>query len=72
MEQQILHIEGTVENVRIMISGDGKMMPDYTVFSAYEMHDHDAIVLAIDPDTVDDVSVSYFSGETQITMPLAE
>lgn len=71
-EQMVIYPEGTVENIRIMISGDGKMMPDYTVFAAYEMRDHDAIVLAIDPDMVDDVSVSYFSGETQITMPLAE
>jgi len=57
----VVYPEGSVEDVRITIEGDGMTMPAYTVFAALEMSDKDAVVLHIPESMLQSVTVSYTS-----------
>lgn len=63
--------EGSVEDVRVYVSGDSTIIPEYTVFAAFEMSDKDAVVIHLKDDMVDKIRVSYTSGNVVGTIPLS-
>lgn len=71
-EIMVAYPDGNVEDVRIVIPGDGMNMPDYTVFAAFEMSDKDAIVISLAKDMIDGIAITYSSADTSVTIPLAE
>ena len=64
--------EGCVENVRMYVSGDNMIMPEYTVFAAFEMSNKDAVVINLKEDMVDRVRVSYSSGNIESSIQLTD
>ena len=71
-ETIVLYPDGAVEDIRIVVSADGISRPKYTAFAASQMSGQDAVVLRLSKELMNLLSVSYFSGETTITMPLSE
>lgn len=68
----VVYPEGTVQDIRINIPGDGMNKPDYTVFAALEMSDRNAVVISLTPEDMEGITVSYtVDAETQ-TISLAE
>lgn len=61
---------GSVEDIRIHVSGDGMNIPDYTVFAAYEMTDLDAVVISLRQEDISRISVSYYDGKETQRIPL--
>ena len=57
----VAYPEGKVEDIRIIMSGDGKNMPEYTVFAALEMSSNNAVVLSIATEDVERFSIDYLS-----------
>lgn len=57
----VAYPEGKVEDIRIIMSGDGKNMPEYTVFAALEMSSNNAVVLSIATEDVERISICYLS-----------
>ena len=68
----VAYPDGNVEEVRIVIPGDGMNMPDYTVFAAFEMSEQDAVVISLSKDMVDGIMVTYASADTSVQIPLTE
>ena len=68
----VAYPEGSVEDIRITIPGNGMNMPDYTVFAAFEMSDKDAVVISLPEESMDGILISYYSGSNHETIPLAE
>lgn len=71
-EVLVAYPEGTVQDIRITIPGDGMNLPEYTVFAAYEMSDRNAVVISLAPVDVEGITVSYTTGTETQTIPLAE
>lgn len=68
----VAYPDGKVEDVRIVIPGDGMNMPDYTVFAALEMSDHDAVVISLSEEMIEGINIAYTSDGTSVTIPLSE
>ena len=66
----VVYPEGTVEDIRVHVPGDGMTMPAYTVFAALEMSNKDAVVLNIPAQTAADVQIGYQSVGKTYTIPL--
>ena len=71
-ETLIVYPEGSIADITVNIPDSGNSLPGYTVFRAYQMSESDAVVLYIPEDWNENLSVSYLSGETIVTLPLAE
>ena len=61
-ELYLLYPVGTVEDIRITVSGDKMTIPDYTAFLAYQMSDCDAVILEMVEGFGDHLNISYQSG----------
>ena len=66
----VVYPEGTVEDIRISIPGDGMTIPEYTVFAALEMSNKDAVVLNIPAQVASNILVEYQSGGNISTISL--
>jgi hypothetical protein len=69
-EIMVVYPEGRVEDIRIHVAGDGKNMPDYTVFAALEMSFRNAVVISLSEHQMEKISVLYSAGEKVETIPL--
>ena len=61
-ELYLLYPVGTVEDIRIAVTGDKMTIPDYTAFLAYQMSDCDAIILEMVEGFGNRLNISYQSG----------
>lgn len=66
----VIYPEGTVENIYVNISGDNRTMPEYTVFAAFEMSDKDAIVIDLEEEMVERITIRYASNQSISEIPL--
>lgn len=57
----VAYPEGTVEDIRVVVHGDGKNIQEYTVFAALEMSENNAIVLSVAQDDMSGISIHYTS-----------
>ena len=64
---QVLYAEGTIEDLRITLGGDGKTMPEYTVFAALQLSAKDAVVLGMADTQLEKLTISYSNGERIVT-----
>jgi len=71
-EIMVVYPEGRVEDIRIVLPGDGMNMPEYTVFAAFEMSDKDAVVISLSKEMINGITIAYSSGNTSVTIPLSE
>ena len=71
-ETLVLYPDGTVEDIRINACTDGINKTEYTAFAACQMSGQDAVVIRLSEENTNSLSVSYFSGETTISLSLAE
>ena len=71
-EIMVIYPEGKVEDIRIAIAGDGKNMPDYTVFAALEMSTNNAVVLSLSEEEMEKVTVSYSAEGSTTEISLAD
>ncbi len=71
-EIMVVYPEGRVEDIRINVAGDGKNMPDYTVFAALEMSFRNAVVVSLSEHQMDQISVSYSAEGKTETIPLVK
>ena len=67
----VVYPDGDVENIRILVSGDMVHMPDYIVFAAYEMSGKDAVIINLDHNIVERISVHYSANNENYTIPLS-
>ena len=68
----VIYPEGTVENVSIVMPGDEKNIPEYTVFAALEMSTNNAVVLSVANESIENISVHYFSDGNQQSIELTK
>lgn len=68
-EIMVAYPAGMVEDIRVIIPGDGMIMPDYTAFAAFAMADKDALVVNIGENQLEGVTVSYYSAGEIHTIP---
>lgn len=66
----VAYPEGTVEDIRIHVPGDGMTIPDYTVFAALEMSNKDAVVINIPVRASVEVLIDYQSNGVNYSTPL--
>ena len=71
-EIMVVYPEGRVEDIRIVLPGDGINVPEYTVFAAFEMSDKDAVVISLSKEMIDGITITYSSGDTSVSIPLSE
>ena len=71
-ELMVVYPEGRVEDIRIHVAGDGKNMPDYTVFAALEMSFRNAVVISLSEHQMEKISVLYSASEKVETIPLVK
>lgn len=64
----VAYPEGTVEDIRVVVPGDGKNIQEYTVFAALEMSENNAIVLSVAQDDMSGISIHYTSEGNQNTL----
>lgn len=64
---QVLYTNGTIEDLRITLGGDGKTMPDYTIFAALTLSQKDAVVFGMTEAQLNNLTVSYSNGEEIVT-----
>lgn len=67
----VIYPEGTVEDIRVIVAGDGMNMPKYTVFAALEMSPNNAVVLSTPKANMENISIHYFSDGNQQTVDLS-
>lgn len=60
----VVYPEGTVENIRVTMSGDNRTMPEYTVFAAFEMSDRDAIIINLEEEMIGRVTIHYATNQS--------
>ena len=70
-EIMVAYPVGSVEDVRIHMTGDGMNIPDYTVFAAYEMSDGDAVVISLPENDIERIAIEYYNGQETKQIPLA-
>ena len=70
-EIMVAYPVGSVEDVRIHMTGDGMNIPDYTVFAAYEMSDGDAVVISLPENDIERIAIEYYDGQETKQIPLA-
>ena len=68
----VIYPEGTVENVSIVMPGDEKNIPEYTVFAALEMSSNNAVVLSVANESIENISVHYSSDGNQQSIKLTK
>lgn len=68
----VIYPEGTVENVSIVMPGDEKNIPEYTVFAALEMSSNNAVVLSVANESIENISVHYSSDGNQQSIELTK
>ena len=68
----VIYPEGKVEDIRISVAGDGKNVPEYTVFAALEMSANNAVVISLAHDDVGKISASYTSDGITESISLSE
>ena len=68
----VAYPHGSVERVQIVLPSDGKNMPSYTVFYAYEMSDKDAVVITLPDELLDGIHIQYTSDSINYAIPLSE
>ena len=68
----VVYPKGCVENIRIGVAGDNLMMPEYTVFAAFEMCNQDAVVINLDDNLVDRIIIDYDSDNNRHTISLTK
>lgn len=71
-EPVFIYPAGTVEDIRIVVSGDGKNIPDYTVFASPRLSDGDAIILQATQSELQNLIVRYYSGESTELLDFSE
>lgn len=69
-EIMVIYPEGSVEDVRVNIAGDGMNMPDYTVFAALEISDGNAVVMSLSEDLIERVAIAYTENGNEQSLPL--
>ena len=69
-EIMVIYPEGRVEDIRISVAGDGKNIPEYTVFAALEMSSRNAIVISLSEHEMSKITVSYSSEGNTASIPL--
>ena len=63
----VVYPEGTVEDIRIRMAGDGINLPEYTVFAAMKMSGRNAVILSLRQEDIAQTTVSYTSnGQTKV------
>lgn len=68
----VIYPVGTVENVSIVMPGDEKNTPEYTVFAALEMSSNNAVVLSVANESIENISVHYSSDGNQQSIELTK
>lgn len=71
-EIMVVYPEGKVEDIRISVAGDGKNVPEYTVFAALEMSANNAVVISLAHDDVGKISASYTTDGITESISLSE
>lgn len=71
-ETVVVYPEGKVEDVRVTIPGDGKNIPEYTVFAAFEMSDKDAVVISLSVETIEGTQITYTTDSKTETIQLSK
>ena len=66
----VIYPEGRVEDIRISVAGDGKNIPEYTLFAALEMSSRNAIVISLSEHEMSKITVSYSSEGNTDSIPL--
>lgn len=66
----VIYPEGTVEHICVNISGDNRSMPEYTVFAAFEMSDRDAIVIDLEEEMFERITIRYASNQSMCEISL--
>ena len=66
----VAYPEGTVEDIRIVAATNGINRPDYTVFAALRMSDQNAVVLSLAQSDIEMMSLTYWTGSKQESIPL--
>lgn len=66
----VIYPEGTVEDIRITVNGDGQSVPSYTVFASPKMTDSDAIILYVLESEIPDITIHYYSGSSIVEQQL--
>ena len=69
-EIMVIYPEGRVEDILISVAGDGKNIPEYTVFAALEMSSRNAIVISLSEHEMSKITVSYSSEGNTASIPL--
>lgn len=68
----VAYPEGTVEDVRITIPGDNINMPEYTVFAALAMSGRNAIVISLEQEDMEGITISYMTDGKTEAVPLVK
>ena len=63
--------EGSVEDIRITMAGDGRNIPEYTIFASPAMSDKDAIVLQASQEQLKDITIYYNSDGSMHTLTIS-
>lgn len=66
----VVYPEGSVEDIRIRMEGDGMSRPEYTVFAAMKMSDLNAAVISLRPEEITTITISYTANGEHMTVPL--
>jgi len=68
----VVYPEGKVENIRVIVPGNGKNIPSYTAFAALEMSQNNAVLMSATREETGLISVEYMSEGTQKSLVFAE
>ena len=68
----VVYPEGKVENIRIIVPGNGKNIPSYTAFAALEMSQNNAVLMSATKEETGLISVEYMSEGNQQSLVFAE
>lgn len=68
----VVYPEGKVENIRIIVPGNGKNIPSYTAFAALEMSQNNAVLMSATREETGLISVEYMSEGNQQSLVFAE
>ena len=71
-DTMIIYPDGNVTRIAVNIPGNDMDFPDYTVFRAFHMEKTEAIVLRCPSDMQKNITISYFSNGTDVSIPLCE
>lgn len=66
----VVYPDGKIEDIEIIASGDDINMPTYTVFSAHEMTAHNAVILSLSHDEIQNITVTFRTGGGIHSVPL--